>query len=254
MENPCFCQLEKIEFVVTDTCTGRCKHCSWGDHVSQNERLDPKIAADAVRKIASRYPIGTVMAFGGEPLLHIEAVEEIMRAANDLSVERRQVITSGYFAKDAAQMRDTVRRLYYCGVNDLLLSVDAFHQETIPLATVREFARAAKEIGIPIRLQPAWLVSRDDPNPYNARTREILSALSDLDIPVGDGNVVLFEGNARKYLSKYFTDEMPENPYTEDPCNVKCVSFSANGDVFGGNIYEKDIMEILEEYSPTSCK
>ena len=45
--------LNKIEFVVTYACTGRCKHCSEGEHTSCGERIDPEIAADAVRKIAA---------------------------------------------------------------------------------------------------------------------------------------------------------------------------------------------------------
>ena len=57
------------------------------------------------------------------------------------------------------------------------------------------------------------------------------------------------EGNARKFLAEYFADTSPENPYVEDPCDVRCVSFSPNGDVLGGNVYRTDILEILEQYS-----
>ena len=52
--------LNKIEFVVTYACTGRCKHCSEGDHTSCGERIDPQIAANVVRKIAAEYDIKTV--------------------------------------------------------------------------------------------------------------------------------------------------------------------------------------------------
>ena len=51
--------------------------------------------------------------------------------------------------------------------------------------------------------------------------------------------------------SEYFLDNSPENPYTEDPCNVKCVSFDPNGDVLGGNAYENDVLDILKNYEPT---
>ena len=139
-------------------------------------------------------------------------------------------------------------RLAECGVNDLLLSVDAFHQETIPLETVRVFATEAKKNGIPIRLQPAWLVSARDDNPYNRKTREILDSFADVGISENDGNVIFPEGNALKYLAEYFTDTLPENPYVEDPCDVRCLSFEPNGNVLGGNAYERDIMEIIKNY------
>ena len=250
MMNQFLKNLNKIEFVVTYACTGRCKHCSEGEHTSCGERIDPEIAADAVRKIATEYDIKTVMTFGGEPLLYTDAVFEIMTAAKELNIPKRQVITNGYFSKNADKIREVAEKLSECGVNDLLLSVDAFHQETISLETVKTFATEAKKIGIPIRLQPAWLVSATDDNPYNRKTRGILDRFADMEIPVGDGNIIFPEGNALKYLTEYFTDKSPENPYAEDPRDVRCVSFEPNGDVLGRNVYKSDIMEIIKDYAP----
>ena len=242
--------LNKIEFVVTYACTGRCKHCSEGDHTACGEWIDPQIAADAVRKIAAEYDIKTVMTFGGEPLLYTDAVYAIMISAKELNIPKRQVITNGYFSKNAYKICEVAQRLAACGVNDLLLSVDAFHQETIPLDVVKMFAAEAKQCGIPIRLSPAWLVSATDDNPYNRKTREILGSFADIGLPVGEGNVIFPEGNALKYLAEYFTDDLPENPYAEDPRDVRCVSFEPNGDVLGGNVYEREIMEIVNNYAP----
>ena len=240
--------LNKIEFVVTNDCTGRCKHCSQGDHRTCGEFIDPEIAASAVSRIARLYDIKTVMTFGGEPLLYPKAVYAVMETATSLGVAKRQVITNGYFTKDGQKMREIAEGLSKSGVNDLLISVDAFHQETIPLGAVKGFARAAKEQGIPTRLQPAWLVSPDHVNPYNEKTREILAAFADLDIPTGNGNVIFPEGNALEYLEEYFADGAPENPYEEDPRDIRCLSFSPNGDVLDGNVYKTDILEIIENY------
>ena len=248
--NPYLKNLNKIEFVVTYACTGRCKHCSEGEHASCGECIDSAIAAEAVRKITAEYDIKTVMTFGGEPLLCADSVYAIMSAAKELNIPKRQVITNGYFSKNEDKIREVAAGLAACGVNDLLLSVDAFHQETIPLDVVKRFASEAKACGIPIRLQPAWLVSATDDNPYNRKTREILNSFADLEISVNEGNVIFPEGNARKYLAEYFTDELPENPYMEDPRDVRCVSFSPNGDVLGGNVYERGIMEIIKDYAP----
>ena len=242
--------LNKIEFVVTYACTGRCKHCSEGDHTNCGQRIDPGIASDAVRKIGLEYDVKTVMAFGGEPLLYTDAVYAIMKTAKDLNIPKRQVITNGFFSKDADKIREVAQELSLCGVNDLLLSVDAFHQETVPLDVVKQFAAEALTCGIPIRLSPAWLRGAADVNPYNQKTREILSDFTEMGIPVGEGNVIFPEGNALKYLAEYFTDILPENPYREDPRDVRCVSFAPNGDVLGGNVHERDIMKIIQDYEP----
>lgn len=242
--------LNKIEFAVTYACTGRCKHCSEGDHSNCKDRISPAVAADAVKKIAGAYQIQTVMAFGGEPLLCTDAVYAIMTAAKEMNVAKRQLITNGFFTQNNELIRQTAKSLANVGVNDLLLSVDAFHQETIPLEVVRRFAEAVQACGVPIRLQPAWLVDKENENPYNVRTREILESFSDMGIAQSDGNIIFPQGNALKYLGEYFTSGSPQNPYIEDPYDVRCVSFAPNGDVLNGNVYNTEIMELLRTYTP----
>ena len=250
MKNKYLKNLNKIEFVVTNACTGRCKHCSEGAHALCGERIDPCVAASSVRSIAAEYDVKTVMTFGGEPLLYPDAVFAVMTAAGELNIARRQVITNGYFSKDVDKIRAVAQGLSECGVNDLLLSVDAFHQETIPLDIVRAFAEEIKKCGVPIRLQPAWLVSLTDDNPYNRRTREILESFADMKIPVGEGNIVFPEGNALVYLSEYFDGGSYENPYLEAARDIRTLSVSPNGDLLGGNVYRQDIMEIIKKYTP----
>ena len=248
--NQYFKNLNKIEFVVTYACTGRCKHCSEGEHVSCGEHIDTKIAVDSVRKIVWKFDIKTVMTFGGEPLLYPDTVYSVMTVAKELNVPKRQIITNGFFSKNKEKIREVTEHLLECGVNDLRLSVDAFHQETIPLDVVKIFAKEAKTCGLNISLQPAWLVSKTDDNPYNRKTREIIESFAELEIPETSGNVIFPQGNALKYFAEYFKDNIPKNPYVDDPCDVRCVSFSPNGDVLNDNVYENDIIEIIKKYKP----
>lgn len=246
--NPYLKNLSRIEFVVTMACTGKCKHCSQGDHTS-TENIDKTLARDMVRKIASEYNITSVMTFGGEPLLFPDIVCEIHKAATDMNIPHRQLITNGYFSKDSAKIKAVANMLYESGINDILLSVDAFHQETIPLDTVKVFAEAVLETGTPLRVQPAWLVSADDDNPYNTLTRKILAEFYDMGISANEGNVIFPAGNALKYLGDYLKPmDDNENPYWEDPADIRAICLSANGDILGSNIYQKDISKILADY------
>lgn len=247
-----FCKnLNKIEFAVTYACTGNCIHCSEGEHTLCGVSIDPVTAARAVTRVLSVYDIKTVMAFGGEPLLYPDAVYAVMDAAKSMNVTKRQVITNGFFSKDETYIKTVARRLSECGVNELLLSVDAFHQRTIPEDTVMRFATAALENEIPVKLQPAWLVSAYDDNPYNGQTRRILDGFSALGIEQNDGNTVFPEGNALKYLSDYFKNGTPPNPYVEDPYDVKCLSFGPDGAVLDSNVYKYDILDIIKNYKKT---
>lgn len=242
--------LNRIEFVVTMACTGKCKHCSQGEHRSA-DRIDKDLASDAVRKISKEYNIKSVMTFGGEPLLCYETVCEIHKTAKEMNIPKRQLITNGYFSKDYDKIKLVAKAIIESGVNEILLSVDAFHQETIPLEYVKAFANAVNVPDVKLQVHPAWLVAPDDDNPYNRETREILSVFNEMGIETGEGNVIFPSGNALKYLGEYFdmTKEI-KNPYDEDPTDIRAICFSANGDILGNNIYKKDITEILSEYSP----
>ena len=244
---------DRIEFVVTMACTGKCRHCSEGDHSGHTGHIDTETAVNSIRKICENYKIGTLMTFGGEPLLYPDVIYSIHRTAAAFGIGRRQLITNGFFSNKRDRIEEVTKNLADCGINDLLLSADAFHQETIPLEPVRFFAECAIRSGIPVRLSPAWLVSPDDHNPYNDRTREILRKFEPLQIPVGGGNVVFPQGNALKYLRDYFDENVEEfSPYEEDPEDIRTISFSQNGDVLNGNIYRSDILEIIRTYRPSN--
>lgn len=241
--------LNRIEFVVTMACSGRCKHCSQGSHIS-NEHIDDMKAEQAIYDICSHYNIDSLMTFGGEPLLYPETVCKIHSAARKMNISQRELITNGYFSKDVNRIREVAHMLALSGVNGICLSVDAFHQETIPLEYVKEFASAVLDENIPIHTHPAWLVSADDDNPYNQKTRELLNEFIEMGITQSSGNVIFPSGNALKYLGEYFDKNIDyHNPYVEDARNMKTISFSANGDVLGGNIYDNSILDIINSYN-----
>lgn len=241
--------LNRIEFVVTNACSGRCKHCSQGSHIS-NEHIDDVKAEQAIYDICSHYNIDSLMTFGGEPLLYPETVCKIHSAARKMNIPQRELITNGYFSKDVNRIKEVAHMLAQSGVNGICLSVDAFHQETIPLEYVKEFAMAVLDENIPIHTHPAWLVSVDDNNPYNLKTRELLKEFNAMGIEQSSGNVIFPSGNALKYLGEYFDKNIEyHNPYVEDARNMKTISFSANGDVLGGNIYDNSILDIINSYN-----
>lgn len=243
--------LNRIEFFITMECTGKCKHCSEGEHKNHKGHIDTELAVKSIRDICKKYKIDSLMTFGGESLIYPEVVCAIHKTATEMGIEKRQLITNGFFSNKKERIEEVVQRLEESGVNRLLLSVDAFHQETIPLEPVKYFAECVTKSKMNIKLSPAWLVSENDNNPYNLQTREILKAFEYLNISVGSGNVIFPSGNALKYLGEYF-DRSKEyfSPYDEDPSNIKSISFSPNGDVLNGNAYKKDILNILETYQP----
>ena len=243
--------LNRIEVIETLACTGRCKHCSEGDHAGFTEHLSGKRGAEAVAEICGFYHIDSLMVFGGEPLLYPDDVCEILKAGAAAGIRQREIITNGYFTKEKGRIRKVAEMLAESELGYVILSVDAFHQETIPVAPVMYFACCARDSGIRTELSAAWLVSESDDNPYNIRTREILKSFTALGFGMAGGNVIWPEGNAGIYLKDYF-DETKEykNPYEDDPFDVRAISIEPNGNVLQGNLFQNSMREILENYRP----
>ena len=243
--------LNRIEVIETMACTGHCKHCSEGNHAGFTDHLEGRCVAKVIDAICRIYNIDSLMVFGGEPLLYPEDVCEIFKAGEKAGIRRRDLITNGYFSKDEKRFQEVAEQLAESGLNRLLLSVDAFHQETIPVKPVMAFAKCVQNAGIKTELSPAWLVNQDDNNPYNIKTREILTLFTDVGFDLGAGNVIWPEGNARIYLKDYFDfSKETVNPYEDNPKDVKSVSIEPDGKVLQGNIYQDNIIDILENYRP----
>ncbi len=97
--------LNRIEFVVTMACTGKCKHCSEGDHINCKGHIDTELAVKSVRQICEKYKIESLMTFGGEPLIYPDIVCTIHKTATDMGIEKKQLITNGFFSKKKGTYR-----------------------------------------------------------------------------------------------------------------------------------------------------
>ena len=262
--NP-YLNINRLEFILTDRCTGRCEHCSVGERVKhpRGTYVPEAAAVRAVRELAELYPVQSVMTFGGEPLLFPDVTRAIHRAAKAAGIPCRQLITNGFFSRDESRIRKVAQDLADAGVNDVLISVDAFHQRTIPLGPVRAFALAVKAAGIEkARFSPAWVVNAAFDCPENARTRAILAGLTDTGIPVGNGNDIFMAGNAIDRLSHYYppaaldmADRCGSMPYTEPLTNQTSLSIEPDGSVAVcgfviGNVARESMGEIVTRYDP----
>ena len=261
--NP-YLKLNRLEFILTNHCTGRCRHCSvGGSHTGSDHHVPQEASVEAIRFLAENYPMDSVMTFGGEPLLYPEVTCAIHRAAADAGIPKRQLITNGFFSRDEGRIREVARMLVKAGVNDVLLSVDAFHQETIPLTPVRTFALALQERGVErLRWSPAWVVNEGFDCPENTRTREVLASLADTGVPVHSGNDIFLAGNAVDHLAAYYppprldmSDRCGSMPYTGPLTEQTSLSIEPDGSVticgfIIGNVNRQSMADVVARYDP----
>jgi len=230
-----------------------------GELPDKGECIDAVAAATAVKHCAKRFSVDSLMTFGGEPLLFADAVCRIHATARDAGIPRRQLITNGFFSHDDAEIDKVAQALCESGINDVMLSVDAFHQETIPVESVMQFANALVKYGIPsLRVHPAWVVNAENDNKYNVETKRLLKLFADRGIRASNGNNISLSGNASKYLAEYYPPSADMD--LSEPCGwlgeLNCISINPNGAVSAcaeiGNIYNDDILDIIDNYNPYS--
>lgn len=258
--------LDKLVFNVTKACPGRCAHCQIPFGQDKAGVIDADQAARALAELHAVYPVDSVLLFGGEPMLYPERVYTIVRAAREAGIPGRDIISNGLIggSADPANARRAGHLLAEAGIVSALVSADGFHAVNIPFETVYAFLEGLLEAGVNARLHPAWVLSSEDENPYNVRTREVLKRFSPLHAEVSKGNVIFPSGRAAKHLGEYFTkpDEASlrafrcgQAPYTSPLDHVWETHIDPNGDVMVcgfaiGNIHEKRLVEIVESYDP----
>ena len=255
----------RMEFLVTYLCSGKCAHCYATKHrEGLPKHIDKSLAVDIVRKVSQKYNVESVMTFGGEALLFPEIVCSIHQEATKSGIPSREVITNGYWSNDVKKIRRIAGNLAECGVNDIHVSVDAFHQEHIPLNAVRKAVESCLEVGIEdIAWNPCWVISQDDDNAYNRKTISVLKELDDLPVRLSKGNILEPDGlaliNLREFLpqrEKMPAGECGDMPYTEPLDSAKSISVEPDGGIAVcngfhiGNAHKDDILDILKNYSP----
>lgn len=261
--NPYLEHVKRLEFSVTHRCRSRCAHCALGPDRLDGELL-PEDAAAALEAVDRACALESVLTFGGEPLLCVPIVCAVQQRAEDLGIPRRQLITSGCFTHDKALREHTADRLEASGVNEILLSVDAFHTEHLPIAEQYAFARALCEAGLGsvTVLHPTWLKGPESRDPYDAKTRACLRRFESLRLPVGVGNRVFPGGNARIYLADYFQRtpldagfQCGTAAYTERLDAPTSLAVDPDGSVrvcgfVIGNLHREAMADILGGYNP----
>ena len=158
-----YLSVRRIEFEVTHRCNSHCVHCQVDDG-KRNSRpavIDRDLAVHIVRRVAkaqsvrSGAPPYSLMTFGGEPLLYPDVVCAVHATARDCGIVSREIIANAGTPRSGKEARDLAFRSAASGVTGISISVDAFHQEHIPLQVVERNVRYYVEAGIPrSRIEP----------------------------------------------------------------------------------------------------
>jgi molybdenum cofactor biosynthesis enzyme MoaA len=252
--------LQRLEFTLTTRCNSQCIYCQADASPLRNEAMDVKDAHNYLTEAVAVSNLESFMLFGGEPMLYPDRAIAIFKKAYQLKIPRIDMLTNGIWGKDKEKAEILAKKLKTAGLNRLGISVDAFHQQYIPLEYPRNAAQASLRAGIE---QVAWNVavieSINGTNEYDKKTGQILRTLESVGIEAHIHKIIPV-GRAIQNLRQYFQPTPLDGPCQSDPIleNVLtdpesiCIEPSGEVDICWnlaiGNAKEKPLSRIIGEY------
>lgn len=200
------------------------------------------------------------MVFGGEPMLFPDQAISAFEKAHKQRIPKISMLTNGVWGKTEQKAEELACRMEKSGLNILGISVDAFHQQFIPLEYPQRAALASIHAGIAeVTWNVAVVESLSGKNEYDRKTTKILKLLK----PVGiEAHVhkVLPVGRAARNLRRYLKRESLQGPCIGDPIlensltNPECITIEPSGEVSIcwnltiGKAKKKPLNQIIRDY------
>ena len=239
--------LTGIHFLLTYACTFECDHC----FLHCSPRAQGTFTLARVRNVLEQArEIGTVRWIyfeGGEPFLYYALMLEGVRLSRQMGF-KVGIVTNAYWTTSVEDAELWLRPLCECGIDDLSISDDAFHQAENTPNTARMALEAGKKLGL-----PADSICIEKPI-----TLPAVAGSDSRGEPVVGGDV-LFKGRAAEKLVEGLP-RRASSEFTTCPHEELVHPGRVHVDCFGnaqlcqgisiGNLWERSLSDIYNNYRP----
>lgn len=256
-------RVKNIDFLLTFRCTAECLHCSYRASPRRQGYINLVDAEKWLTELKPTQPLQSVTVHGGEPFLHFDIMKGILEKAKELEIEKRWVITNGFWIENEVVAKDKLSELRNLGMSSITFSVDAFHQEFTSLHKLRIGIEMAAQMGFKTVAVDSYFVgSEDRDNRFNHKTKEIARSLEGIPNVQFSRFPLSFEGRAADFLVKeeFFKEEIPNGkchtPFWlgGDLKHPETIEIDCEGNVTFcpgisiGNAKEQPLIEIISDY------
>lgn len=139
-----------LTFIYTNKCNSQCPHCCLDCGPDKQDKMSPEFLKNILRSLPD-LNIPEFCISGGEPLLYLEEIEDIMALAKSLGLNS-QLGTNGFWGVTYDKSYAILERLHSSGLKVLLLSTDKYHQEFVSVDNIYNIVKAAEAIGIKTKI------------------------------------------------------------------------------------------------------
>jgi MoaA/NifB/PqqE/SkfB family radical SAM enzyme len=222
--------------------------------------MNVKDALNYLAEAATVSNLESFMVFGGEPMLFPERAIAIFEKAHQLEIPRIEMITNGVWGKNREKAREWAKKLKAAGLNNVNISVDAFHAQYTPIEYPQNAALALMKAEVEgIKWNVAVVESIDAENMYDKKTKQILKKLEPLGLEANFVKIMPV-GRAAQNLREYFQRASLDGPCEGESLmgnkltNPDSICIEPSGSVnicfylAIGNAKEAPLSRIISEY------
>ena len=119
--------------IMNYVCTAKCRHCMFLSSPSCPKHYITPDMADHLASVLERAGTSSVHIGGGEPFMNFSALCALIEALNRHRIGIDYIETNAFWAKEEPVIRERLSKLQALGVTSIMVSVDPFHIEFVPL-------------------------------------------------------------------------------------------------------------------------
>lgn len=132
--------------IMNYVCTAECRHCMFASSPSCPKNYISHDMADHLASVLKKAGTSSVHIGGGEPFMNFSALCSLIEALNRHGVGVDYIETNAFWAKDEEVIRNRLSVLRSLGVTTIMVSVDPFHIEFVPLERPIRLCRIMNEM------------------------------------------------------------------------------------------------------------
>lgn len=136
-----------LAFVMTDTCNAACGMCCFSCSPQKKTLLDKELVKDYIQQASELETMKQIAFTGGEAIIYYNVLKECMEYAKSLGMSST-LVSNGFWGKDYDAGFQKMKGLKEAGLKHISLSMDKFHQEYVPVESMRNAIMISRELGI----------------------------------------------------------------------------------------------------------
>ena len=140
---------ESIGIALTRKCTAQCEMCCFECGPDKTEELEEELVLRIIEEASEIDEIKRVGFTGGEAVLRGEFLIKAIVKVKEKGM-KTSLTSNGFWGKTPEQAQKWLQQFKMAGLDSLTISIDEYHQNYVPIQSIRNIIRANRDVHLNI--------------------------------------------------------------------------------------------------------